>query len=135
MKQNILLVDDDEAVCNAVSRFLNCHGYKIFTASNAKQALQVAAETELTLLILDIGLNDENGLELLDVFKATHPRLPVIMWSGMGYQEDLLQAAREKGADCYTSKALVIDQLLMDIHRVLRHRNAGFQSAALPSNA
>lgn len=122
MKQQILVVDNDQAIRDAVSRFLEGHGYEAFTASNAEQAFQVAEETVLSLVILDIEMGDESGLDLLAIFKATYPGLPVIMLTGMGFREDLWQAALQRGADGYTSKALVIDQLLMDIHRVLRER-------------
>lgn len=98
MRQNILLVDDDEAVCKMVSRFLNSSGYQIFTASNSKQALQIAAEIELSLLILDIGFSDENGLELMDVFRATYPRLPVIVLQGCLAVEKSLRATQASAA-------------------------------------
>jgi DNA-binding NarL/FixJ family response regulator len=70
-------------------------------------------------MILDIALPDADGLELLEKVKTSHPNLPVIMLTGMGFDEDLVSEALAKKASGYVSKTLPLDQLLMEIRRAL----------------
>ena len=57
---------------------------------------------------------------MLSTLKSRHPQTKVVMLTGMGFVEDLLQEAQEKGADGYVSKVLPLDELLLAIHRTLR---------------
>jgi DNA-binding NtrC family response regulator len=61
-------------------------------------------------------------LEILERMKATHPNLPIIIMTGIGFDEDLLQEAIQKGASGYVSKTLPLDQLLMEVHRTLKFK-------------
>jgi DNA-binding response OmpR family regulator len=72
------------------------------------------------LVVLDIGLGGEDGLKLLCDIKAGHPDTQVVMLTGMGFVEDLLEEAQEKGANGYVSKGLPMDELLLEINRVSR---------------
>ena len=74
----------------------------------------------MTLTLLDISLADEDGLKLLEQLKKNQPSLRVIMLTGMGFVEDLLQEAQQKGADGYVSKVLPLDELLLAIQRILK---------------
>ena len=71
----------------------------------------------IDLVVLDIGLANEDGLQLLTDIKAAHPNVRVVMLTGMGFVEDLLVEAHQKGADGYVSKGLPMDELLLAIHR------------------
>ena len=122
MKKHLLLVDDEEAIRETISTFLRKRGYLVATASTGEEAWQVANNTKVDLLICDVMLRNEDGLELLSLFKVQHPNLPVIMLSGIGFDEAVWQKACHKGADGYASKILPVDQLLMEIRRVLRLR-------------
>jgi DNA-binding NtrC family response regulator len=86
----------------------------------ASDARRLVDEVPLNLVILDIALADADGLELLESIKQAHPQLPVIMLTGMGYDDELLQEALQKGASGYISKTLSLDQLLMEVHRTLK---------------
>lgn len=122
MKRHLLLVDDEEAIRETVSTFLRKRGYLVSTASTGEEALQLAGNTKVDLLICDVMLRNEDGLELLSLFKVQHPNLPVIILTGFGFDEAVWQKARQKGADGYASKILPVAQLLMEISRVLRLR-------------
>ena len=122
MKVHILLVDDEESIRNLVSRYLVKRGYEVTTASSCEEASRLVDEIEPTVVILDIVLEDGDGLDLLADFKARHPDLPVIMLTGLGFEDDLLAQARENGADGFASKNLLVQTLLIEIHRVLRPR-------------
>lgn len=121
MKQHILVVDDEAHIRGLLESYFTRKGYQVSTASTAAEATRISDDQPLNLIILDVVLPDTDGLELLGVIKAAHPNLPVIIMTGIGFDEELLQEARDKGASGYVSKTLPIEQLLMEVHRTLRY--------------
>jgi DNA-binding response OmpR family regulator len=119
MKQHILVVDDEVQIRELLGIYLNKQGYRVSTAASGTEALKVTGKSHIDLVVLDIGLAGEDGLNVLGTLKARHPQTRVIMLTGMGFVEDLLQEAQEKGADGYVSKVLPLDELLLTIHRTL----------------
>ena len=100
------------------------HGYETETAANSTETLRIVGKSRVDVVVLDIGLAEEDGLKLLEQLKAGHPDLRVIMLTGMGFVEDLLQEATQKGADGYVSKVLPLDELLLAIQRILKPAEA-----------
>lgn len=119
-RPHILVVDDELAVRELMRAFLERRSYQVTTAATESEALHLAGEIDFDLVILDVALADADGLELLVDFKLRHPDLPVIMLTGMGYDDELQQEALEKGAAGYVAKTLPLDQVLMEVHRALR---------------
>ena len=122
MNQHILVVDDEVPIRNLLSTFFEKRGYQVTAVATAEEARRVADETPLNLIILDIALAESDVLEVLAAFKLAHPRLPIIILTGMGFDDELLEEALQKGASGYMSKTLPLDQLLMEIHRTLNHK-------------
>jgi DNA-binding NtrC family response regulator len=122
MPQHILVVDDEEPICDLLSEFFQKRGFQVTTAGNAETARKIADEVPLNLVILDVLLPDGDGMDLLEVMKAGHPNLPVIIMTGIGFDEDLLREAQTKGASGFVSKTLPVEQLLMEVNRTLRHQ-------------
>jgi DNA-binding NtrC family response regulator len=120
MKQRILVVDDEPQIREMLSMYFSTHGYNTVTAGDSTQAMRAVEESKVDVVVLDIGLAEEDGLKLLEQLKAQHPDLHVIMLTGMGFVEDLLQEAQQKGADGYVSKVLPLDELLTAIQRILK---------------
>ncbi|MEW6306194.1 MAG: response regulator [Verrucomicrobiota bacterium] len=120
MSQHILVVDDEAPICDLLSSFFRKRGYEVSTATSAEEALRLADEIAIQLMILDIALADADGLEVLERVKGSHPNLPVIILTGMGFDEELLKEARSKNASGYVSKTLPLDQLLLEVRRVLK---------------
>ena len=125
VKQHILVVDDEAPIRDLLESYFKKHGYAVTTAANAAAALQFSRESPLHLIILDIVLPDTDGLELLEQIKTARPHLPVIIMTGIGFDEELLQEAKQKGASGYVSKTLPLEQLLMEVHRALKYSQAG----------
>ena len=117
MKQHILVVDDESQIRELLSLYLRKQGYDVSTASSSAETLSCLSTQPINLVVLDIGLAQEDGLRLLEHLKASHPEVRVIMLTGMGFVEDLLQEAHDKGADGYVSKVLPLDELLIAIER------------------
>ncbi|MCI0744922.1 MAG: response regulator [Verrucomicrobia subdivision 3 bacterium] len=117
MKQRILIVDDEPQIRELLSLYLSKQGYEVSTAASSSETLARLEGGSVDLIVLDIGLAEEDGLSLLQRIKGSHPGVPVIMLTGMGFVEDLLQEAHDKGADGYVSKVLPLDELLIAIER------------------
>lgn len=119
MKGHILVVDDEPQIRELLSIYLTKQGYQVSTTSTTEETMQLVAQGPIDLVVLDIGLAEEDGLSLLVRLKSDYPALRVIMLTGMGFVEDLLQEAYQKGADGYVSKVLPLDELLMTIQKTL----------------
>ena len=127
MKQHILVVDDEEQIRELLSVYLTKQGYKVSTAASSVQTLGFVRQFPVDLVVLDIGLDGEDGLKLLAALKTELPDVRVVMLTGMGFVEDLLQEAHQQGADGYVSKVLPLDELLTAIQRTLKPLKAELQ--------
>lgn len=122
MKQHILVVDDEAPIRDLLSAYFTKHGYQVSTAETAADALRIVDEQPVQIVVLDVLLPDTDGLETLAQIRQSHPKLPVIIMTGIGFDEELLQEALQKGASGYVSKTLPLDQLLMEVHRTLNYK-------------
>jgi len=120
MSQHILVVDDEPQIRELLAVYLGRQGYEVSTAASSAETLRLVDASPIDLVVLDIGLAEEDGLKLLPAIKARRPNLRVVMLTGMGFVEELLQEANQKGADGYVSKVLPLEELLLAIQRVLQ---------------
>lgn len=115
---HILVVDDDPLVCKGLKFNLEQAGYKTSTASTAHTALELVARTVFDAAILDIGLPDENGLDLCKALKSQQD-IPVIFLTARRRELDEI-VGLEIGADDYITKPFSVDVLLAHLRAVLR---------------
>lgn len=130
MSQHILVVDDEAQIRELLCIYLKKQGFEVSSAATSVETAALLKKSSFDLVVLDIGLADEDGLRLLAEIKKNHPGLKVVMLTGMGFVEDLLQEAHQKGADGYVSKVLPLDELLMAIQRTFKVGQPRLQSAA-----
>ena len=102
-EKRILVVDDDSDIRQLLVDRLQGEGFQVEAATNGKEALEALKVHPFDGVILDIGLPDMNGLEVLQDFKKTHPVLPVIMVTATE-AEDRAQTAIQQGATAYLLK-------------------------------
>lgn len=114
----ILIVDDHAVVGGGLKQFLGSVGGFIVAgeARTGKEALAMVGEEGWDLLLLDIGLPDMNGIEVLKQIKHGHPELPILVFS-MYDEDDYAMAALEAGAIGYLPKDSVPDEILAAIRR------------------
>ncbi len=120
MSQHILVVDDEAQIRELLAVYLGRQGYEVSTAASSAETMRLVDASPIDLVVLDIGLAEEDGLRLLPTLKARRPNLRVVMLTGMGFVEELLQEANQKGADGYVSKVLPLEELLLAIQRALQ---------------
>ncbi len=114
----ILVVDDDPRIVRFVSANLKAEGYEVASASDGRTALEVIAQQEPALVILDMAMPELDGPGVLDRLRLESPT-PVIVLSALGRDQDKVRAL-DLGADDYLTKPFNVDELLARTRAVLR---------------
>lgn len=122
MPERVLVVDDDSQMRKAVTNALAARGYQVLTAASGEGALLMAAEEELDLLLLDLGLPGIEGHEVIERLRAWS-ELPVIVISVRDSQEEKV-AALDAGADDFVTKPFGMKELLARMRAVRRRAAA-----------
>jgi two-component system, OmpR family, KDP operon response regulator KdpE len=116
----ILVVDDEPPIRKLLRMGLTAHGYEVIEAHNGKVALELLAQKP-ALVILDLGLPDIDGLELLQAIRKRAEGLPIVILSSRG-DEVAKVAALDLGADDYVTKPFGMEELLARMRAALRHQ-------------
>ncbi len=119
----ILLVEDHEDTGRVLARLLRNSGYAVDYARSAGAAWELFQKSDYTLVISDLGLPDESGLELIKKMKALRPNLPGICLTGYGSEEDL-NACRAAGFSEHLTKPVDMQRLQSAIGRILASEGA-----------
>jgi len=93
----ILIVDDDNHVAETLELIFMARGYKVRMALSAEDAIELIADWEPSLAIVDVMLPRMNGIQFRDVLQSNYPNCQVILMSGHPGTEDLLQSNRRDG--------------------------------------
>ena len=119
---NVVLVIDDEP---KIRRFLRAgfelHGFTVHEAENATEGLKAATFNAPDLIILDLGLPDIQGLDLLRMIRSRNESVPIVVLSSRGDEAGKVQAL-DLGADDYLTKPFGMDELLARMRAALRHQ-------------
>ena len=118
MHPRILFVDDEPPIRELLTLYFRKKGFEVTTASTGAQARQLASGAAFDVAILDVNLAGENGLDLLGFFKSNHPKVPVIIFTGLT-GEELLDEAKAKGADGFMRKTQPLETLFQEVSRHL----------------
>ena len=117
----VLLVDDEADFVSVVSKRMAKRNILVTGAFSGTEAIQILRKKDFNLAILDLKMEDMDGIEVLKVFKKMVPEMPVIMLTGHGSAA----AAKEgigHGAFDYLTKPYVLEELLAKILDATRHR-------------
>jgi len=120
MSSDILVVDDEADIRELVAGILEDEGFRARTARNADEALAAVQSRRPNLILLDIWMQGSrlDGLQVLELVKASHPEVPVVMISGHGNIETAVSAI-QKGAYDFIEKPFKADRLLLVANRAL----------------
>jgi two-component system nitrogen regulation response regulator NtrX len=120
MALDILIIDDEDDIRDLIAGILEDEGYEARQAHDADSALNEIARRRPSLVFLDIWMQGSrlDGLQLLDLFQAQHPDMPVVMISGHGNVETAVSAIK-RGAYDYIEKPFKIDRLLLITQRAM----------------
>ncbi|HEY5649204.1 MAG TPA: response regulator, partial [Nitrospiria bacterium] len=112
MNKNILIVDDEASILSTLSGVLKDEGYEVTTASNGSEGLEQIERCSPSLVLLDIWMQDMDGIETLTRIKKAYPSLPVVMMSGHGTIETAVKATKI-GAYDFIEKPLSLEKVTL----------------------
>ncbi len=122
MKGKILIVEDDEEIVNILERWLNLEGYQVLSAADGIQGVQIAAEQEFDLVILDLMLPGKDGLDVCREIRrggGMQSDIPILMLTARDRVPDRVSGL-DSGADDYLTKPFDPNELLARIRALLR---------------
>jgi DNA-binding NtrC family response regulator len=119
----ILMIDDEAAIRESIETLLTLEGFNISLAPDGPTGLDLLARNEYDLLLLDLALPGESGIDLLPRIKELRPELPVIMITAFGTVGNVVDAIRA-GAENFVQKPWDNEKLLADIRSAIGRRKA-----------
>jgi two-component system KDP operon response regulator KdpE len=116
----VLVIDDEPPIRKLLRMGLSTQGYEIIEATNGKNGLALLSENP-DVIILDLGLPDIPGLELLAMIRERNERVPIVVLSSRGDETAKVQAL-DHGADDYVTKPFGMEELLARLRAAVRHQ-------------
>ncbi len=118
MYKTILVVDDEESICQSLQGILTDEGYEVRSAGSGEEALKVIEEDLPDLVLLDIWLPGMDGLEALKIIKTDYPQLQVVMMSGHGTIETAVKATK-LGAFDFIEKPISLEKVVLLVNHAI----------------
>jgi DNA-binding NtrC family response regulator len=122
-KPRIMVIDDDPNLRKSLADILRLKGYETVSAENGMEGLALLQHNPVCLALIDIGLPDISGVEVLKRIKADFPSTEVIILTGNATLDSAIEAANG-GAFSYLIKPYDINQLMLNIRRAVEKRQA-----------
>ncbi|MDQ7092962.1 response regulator [Desulfosporosinus sp. PR] len=117
--KQILIIDDEPQIQRLLKVSLSVHGYEVYEASNAREGLVTMNQVKPDLIILDLGLPDSDGIDVLTKVRESS-KIPVLVLTAREHENDKILAF-DLGADDYVTKPFGMGELLARIRNVFRH--------------
>jgi two-component system KDP operon response regulator KdpE len=114
----VLVVDDEPALARALAINLRAHGWEVVTAADGRSALDAAATTHPDVVVLDLGLPDMDGVEVIAGLRGW-TRVPIVVLSARQHGEDKVEAL-DLGADDYITKPFAMNELMARLRAAVR---------------
>ena len=130
---HILMIEDEMIILDLLSTFLEKSGYRVSTATSAQHGLTLASNEPPDLILLDLGLPDEDGLVVIRKLRA-FSSVPILVLSARSENAQRI-AALEMGANDYVSKGVNPQELLIRMRNILFPDTQGDERAANPLNS
>ncbi len=117
MKKHILTVDDETEILEVLMQVFTTEGYRVSTASSASEARKIVQADPPDLIITDLQLEDEDGLQLVEQLKELRPGTPVILLTGMLFDPNVVEKSLSKRVSGYISKTSPLKDLVQEVRR------------------
>ncbi len=114
-----LLIDDDPAIAKFLATYLEKKGHTCQSLTEGFQTAHWLEHNHCEVIIVDLNMPKVDGISLISYIREMSQTIPIIVFTGVGYDEDRMHAALRAGANGYVSKNLPIDQLYCVLSRVL----------------
>jgi len=114
-----LIIDDDPGIAKFLVTYLRQRGHTCHALTDGFQTASWLAQNDCEVAIVDLKMPKIDGISLISFIREMNPTLPVVVFTGVGYDEEQMNAALHAGANGYVSKNLPIEQLYCVLARVL----------------
>ena len=111
MTKHILTIDDEDIIREMLTDFLQVIGYRVTGTATGVEALQVVKTDPPDLIITDLQLEESDGLEFIDQFKATLPDVPIILLTGMLFDSRVVEERIKARVSAYVPKTTPLHEL------------------------
>jgi len=118
LENHLLVIDDDDRIRDLLKKYLSGHGYRVSSAANAEKARKLMKTLHFDLLIVDVMMPGESGLELTRSLRE-QGNLPILLLTARGDASERIEGLR-LGADDYLAKPFEPEELVLRIHAILR---------------
>ncbi len=122
----ILIIEDEQEIRRFLRVSLGSHGYRLTESDTGREGVMQAATQQPDLIILDLGLPDIDGMEVIRQVRDWSP-MPIIILSARGQEHEKVQAL-DAGADDYITKPFSVGELVARIRVALRHASQGTEA-------
>lgn len=116
---DFLLVDDDPAIARFLVTYLKQKGHTCEALTEGFRTVAWLESNKCDVVVVDLRMPKVDGISLISFIREINPTVPVIIFTGIGYDEEQMQAALRAGANGYVSKNLPIEQLYCVLSRLL----------------
>ena len=114
-----LIIDDDPAISRFLVTYLRQKGHTCQALTEGFQTATWLAHNDCDVAIVDLRMPKVDGISLISFIREINPLIPIVVFTGIGYDEEKMHAALRAGANGYVSKNLPIEQLYCVLSRVL----------------
>ena len=119
----LLLIDDEVGYVNVLSNRLSKRNFDVGKATSGSEAFQILRQSDFDVAVLDLKMEDMDGIEILKILKKMAPELVVIMLTGHGSAEAAREGIKE-GAYDYLTKPCELDELILKIQEAYDQQSA-----------
>ncbi len=116
---DFLVIDDDPSVTRFLAAYLKQKGHSCATLMEGFQTAVWLEMHDCEVVVVDLNMPKVDGISLITYIREIQPSLPIIVFTGVGYEEEKMHAALRAGANGYVSKNLPVEQLYCVLSRVL----------------
>jgi DNA-binding response OmpR family regulator len=123
----ILIIEDERTLRDSISEYLKANGYVCTNAGTLKKGLEKSTNYIYDCVLIDIGLPDGNGMDIISTYKKNNPHTGIIIISAKNSLEDKVNGL-QFGADDYLTKPFHLSELHARIHSIIRRRSFNGQN-------
>jgi len=114
-----LIIDDDPAITTFLAAYLKQKKHTCAALTEGFQTASWLEDHDCEVVVVDLNMPKVDGISLITFLREIRPNLPIIVFTGVGYEEDKMHGALRAGANGYVSKNLPVEQLYCVLSRVL----------------
>jgi DNA-binding NtrC family response regulator len=119
MSKHILLIDDEADIRDLLARFLVSRGYRVTSVGLSAQAQETVRRDPPDLIITDLQLEDDDGLEMIATLKKELPDVHVILLTGVFFDPEVVRDTLSKKVSCYLEKTSSLAKIVEAVERLL----------------